>query len=180
MLDFLYLKVLCRQELEASAFVAEHLLSTVLPPKVARAMLSGSDVEGLTKNYESASIAFIHLCDYNRFVSELSPADLVHKLDRIYSAFDALVDKIPHVWKVSGFRYHASLVNHSLPFCFEQIETIGSTYLVASGLPDENKYHAEDITQFLILLQELCKDVGGERVRLKIGVCSFHHQRHLH
>ena len=51
-----------------------------------------------------------------------------------------------------------------------QIETVGSTYLVASGLPAENPNHAEDMIRFLFLLQELCKDLDGEAVPLKIGV----------
>ena len=56
------------------------------------------------------------------------------------------------------------------PTSVHQIETIGSTYLVASGLPEENEYHAEDMMLFLLLLQELCQDIGGKPVPLKIGV----------
>ena len=69
-------------------------------------------------------------------------------LNDIFSKFDDLVDK----------------------YNVEKIKTIGDNYMIASGIPYENKRHAENIIDIAL---EMNKEISKfNNLKLKIGISS--------
>ena len=116
---------------------------------VAHKLLSGEPASSLSESFENATICFIKLNGYKELVETKSANEVLHRLDKIYSAFDYILDNYPSTYK---------------------IETIGNTYLIASGLPMHNSDHAANVVDFCFLIRELCKDFEGEKIEVQIGV----------
>jgi len=111
-----------RAELRSEASRAVRLLQTALPRDIARALLAGEPAWKMCRKFESATVCFINLTDYAEYVAQYGRgARLVRLLDDIFGAMDELLTWFPTLYKV---------------------ETIGATYMIASGLPRENPKHA--------------------------------------
>jgi hypothetical protein len=94
-----------RHGIISEAAQSQALLETAMPPAVARALLEGAPPESLTRSFESASIAFVALEDF-KTLGTGDPAALLGWLDRVYTAFDGLVDAYAN--GVSKVRVYAS------------------------------------------------------------------------
>lgn len=141
-----------RAELRGEAARAVRLLQTALPRDIARALLAGEPAWKMCRRFESATVAFINLTDYAEMVAEHGKgARLVRLLDDIFGAMDELLTWFPTLYKV---------------------ETIGATYMIASGLPRENSRHAQVAIQFCLALLQLCTDIDGRQIRVTVGVNS--------
>ena len=98
--------------MEAEYDRSEALLANMLPASIAERLKDpGHDV--IADKYDDASVLFADIVGFTERASSTAPADLVRFLDRLYSAFDALVDK------------------HGL----EKIKVSGDSYMVVSGVP---------------------------------------------
>ena len=72
---------------------------SILPPSVANKLRMGKPVEAV--KYDSVSILFSGICDFNTFCTNNSPMKVVSLLNEIYTKFDALADpRIYNVYKV--------------------------------------------------------------------------------
>ena len=77
-----------------------------------------------------------------------SPADLIDMLNRLFSAFDELVDR------------------HRL----EKIKTIGDAYMVAGGLPEPRPGHLEAMATFALELSNAMQSISAAQRELEIRI----------
>src|SRR6478672_4708969 len=97
---------------------SEALLTNVLPEPIAERLKGTSG--SIADHIDEASVLFADIVDFTPLAQRLSPTEVVDTLDRLFSLFDALVER------------------HGL----EKIKTIGDCYMAAAGVPDPCADHA--------------------------------------
>ena len=131
---------------------SEALLSNMLPASIA-ARLKDPQRQVIADKYEDASVLFADIAGFTERASDTAPADLVTFLDRLYSDFDALVDK------------------HGL----EKIKVSGDCYMVVSGVPWPRHDHVEALADLALDMADAVAeltDPHGRAVSLRIGLAS--------
>jgi adenylate cyclase len=76
--------------LEAERERSERLLLNVLPQPIAERLKRGTGV--IAEEYDAVTVLFADLVGFTEHAAVMAPDDLVRLLDRIFSAFDRLVD----------------------------------------------------------------------------------------
>ena len=136
--------------MEAQYDRSEALLANMLPASIAD-RLKENDRSLIADKYDEASVLFADIVGFTERASSTAPADLVRFLDKLYSAFDALVDK------------------HGL----EKIKVSGDSYMVVSGVPRPRPDHVEALADFAIEMADVAsglKDPHGLPVPLRVGM----------
>lgn len=137
--------------------VSERLLLNVLPHAIAERLKARPDVTGngfpeiIADSFPEATILFAGLHDFSRLTERMAAADVVKLLNKIYSGFDALIEKLG----------------------LEKIKIIGESYVIAAGVPVSRADHAEAIAEAaLSLQQEIARhDAPNEETfSLRIGI----------
>ena len=129
---------------------SEELLTNILPGTVAERLKNPSTTI-IADKYEDASVLFADIAGYTERASQTPPADLVEFLNRLYSEFDALVDR------------------HGL----EKIKTSGDSYIVVSGVPEPRADHLEALGCLALRMRDALAglaDPRGREVPLRIGI----------
>ncbi|OBI57659.1 adenylate/guanylate cyclase domain-containing protein [Mycobacterium sp. E787] len=136
--------------IEAQYERSETLLENMLPASIAERLKEpGRGI--IADKYDDASVLFADMVGFTERASSTPPADLVRFLDRLYGAFDALVDK------------------HGL----EKIKVSGDSYMVVSGVPHPRPDHAQALADFALDMANVAaglKDPRGEPVPLRVGM----------
>ncbi len=130
---------------------SEKLLLNILPSPIADRLKLSSDA--IADGFAEATVLFADIVGFTELSSRLSPQDLVHRLNEIFSAFDALADK------------------HGL----EKIKTIGDAYMVVGGLPEPRADHAIAMAQFAMDMRSALQQINqtlGESIDIRIGINS--------
>jgi adenylate cyclase len=130
---------------------SEALLVNVLPASIA-ARLKATD-RTIADHFDATSILFADVVDFTPLSQLLSPAEMVGILDRLFSHFDALVQR------------------HGL----EKIKTVGDCYMAAAGVPDPHADHARRAALLALDMREAVATsavVGREGLELRIGINS--------
>jgi adenylate cyclase len=138
--------------MEAQYERSEALLANMLPASIAE-RLKEPDRSVIADKYDEASVLFADIVGFTERASSTAPADLVQFLDRLYGAFDALVDK------------------HGL----EKIKVSGDSYMVVSGVPRPRPDHAQALAEFALDMANVAaglQDPHGEPVPLRVGMAS--------
>jgi adenylate cyclase len=136
--------------MEAQYDRSEALLANMLPASIAD-RLKEPDRGVIADKYDEASVLFADIVGFTERASSTAPADLVRFLDKLYSAFDALVDK------------------HGL----EKIKVSGDSYMVVSGVPRPRPDHVEALADLAIEMADVAarlKDPHGHSVPLRVGM----------
>ena len=137
---------------DAAQARVEALLLNVLPADVAQRLQS--DPNSIADSFDEVSILFADVVDFTPLAGRLDAREVVGLLDRLFTSFDALVD-----------RYEV-----------EKIKTIGDCYMVAAGVPTQRLDHAPALARLAIDMRECAKrclpDRDGHDVRLRIGISS--------
>jgi adenylate cyclase len=137
---------------EAAQARVEALLLNVLPADVAQRLQS--DPSSIADHFDEASILFADVVDFTPLSSRLDAREVVGLLDRLFTSFDALVD-----------RYEV-----------EKIKTIGDCYMVAAGIPRQRPDHAQALAGLALEMRECAKSClpeGADHdLRLRIGISS--------
>jgi adenylate cyclase len=137
--------------------VSERLLLNVLPQAIVERLKARPEVtangfpEIIADGYPEATILFAGLHDFSRLTERMAAADVVALLNRIYSGFDAIVQK-------SGL---------------EKIKITGESYMIAAGVPVPRPDHAEAIAEVALALQQeiiLHDALNEETFSLRIGI----------
>ena len=137
--------------------VSERLLLNVLPHAIAERLKARRDVtangfpEIIADSFPEATILFAGLHDFSRLTERMAAEDVVKLLNKIYSGFDTLMQKLG----------------------LEKIKIIGDSYMVAAGVPVPRLDHAEAIAEAALGLQEeiVRHDASnGETFSLRIGI----------
>ena len=130
----------------------ETLLLNVLPADIAQRLQS--DPNSIADHFDEASILFADVVGFTPLSSRLDAREVVGILDRLFTSFDALVD-----------RYEV-----------EKIKTIGDCYMVAAGVPRKRPDHAQALAGLALEMgacAQSCLPEGAEHdLRLRIGISS--------
>ncbi len=131
---------------------SEALLANMLPASIA-ARLKDPAREVIADKYDEASVLFADIAGFTEKASEAPPDKLIRFLDRLYSDFDALVDK------------------HGL----EKIKVSGDSYMVVSGVPWPRHDHLEALADLALDMAAVAAGLMGRQGRpvpLRIGLAS--------
>jgi adenylate cyclase len=126
------------------------LLRNILPDPVVLRLNAGETL--IADRFEDVSILFADIVEFTHAAALMTPSRLVHRLNRVFSEFDAL----------------------ALRLGVEKIKTIGDAYMAAAGLPELRPDHADVIAEFALgMLNALQRMNGaGEKhpFQLRIGI----------
>jgi guanylate cyclase len=137
--------------LRAEQEKSEVLLRNVLPRPIAERLKAATQT--IADDFAAASILFADVVDFTPLSERLSPAQMVGVLDRLFSQFDALVER------------------HGL----EKIKTIGDCYMAAAGVPNPRPDHARSAALLALEMRDLVATSAVARqpaVELRIGINS--------
>jgi adenylate cyclase len=131
---------------------SETLLANILPSSIAD-RLKDPARNVIADKYDDASVLFADIAGFTERASDMPPEQLIRFLNRLYSDFDALVDK------------------HGL----EKIKVSGDSYMVVSGVPQPRADHVEALASFALDMAEAAgrlRDSQGNPLPLRIGLAS--------
>jgi adenylate cyclase len=131
---------------------SETLLANMLPASIA-ARLKDPERKIIADKYDEASVLFADIVGFTERASSTPPAELVRFLDKLYSAFDTLVDK------------------HGL----EKIKISGDSYMVVSGVPRPRPDHVAALADFALEMADIAaglKGPHGQSVPIRIGMAN--------
>ena len=139
------------EELRLAKEQNETLLLSILPKAVVERINDGAAM--VADHIPEATILFADIVNFTPFSGTLPASDVVGVLNRIFSAFDRLVEQ----------------------FGAEKIKTIGDGYMVAVGIPEPRDDHAEVAARLALeMLATLTgiRDEIGAPIQLRIGLHS--------
>jgi class 3 adenylate cyclase len=128
---------------------SERLLLNVLPASIATRLKAGEVV--IADAFPDVTVLFADIVDFTRRSRQISPAQVVATLNKLFSAFDQLTRR------------------HGL----EKIKTVGDAYMVAGGLPDPRPDHAEAVADLALAIREEVvrhADPSGQPLQVRIGI----------
>lgn len=106
------------KELEEEKIRTDKLLHHILPGEIIKELNNYGVIT--PRHYESVTILFTDFQGFRHITNLLPPAQLVKDLNEIYSSFDEIIEK----------------------FGLEKLKSIGDTYMICGGLPEEINNHA--------------------------------------
>jgi class 3 adenylate cyclase len=127
----------------------ESLLLSILPRAVVDRINDGAGM--VADHIPEATIVFADIVNFTPFSGRMTPTEVVGVLNRIFSAFDRLVDQ-----------YGA-----------EKIKTIGDGYMVAVGIPEPCADHAEIAARLSLTMLNAFAEIRGEMdapIQLRVGI----------
>ncbi len=130
---------------------SERLLLNILPAPVAARLKD--EGQTIADGFDHATVMFADIVSYTEVAANLAPQDVFAILNRVFSAFDDLVEK------------------HGL----EKIKTIGDAYMVAGGLNLGTERHVHAMANLALEIRELLRsnpDVNPANLRLHMGICT--------
>ena len=135
--------------LEQEEARSEELLLNILPESIARRLKQGERL--IADNFSDVTVLFADIVGSTVWSTTMSAADLVQRLNAIFSFFDALTAK----------------------YGLEKIKTIGDAYLVVGGLPERRDDHAAAVADLaldmLTGLSEIVEDAPPVRIGIHTG-----------
>jgi guanylate cyclase len=137
--------------LRAEQEKSEALLVNILPSSIAERLKAATQT--IADHFDSASIVFADVVGFTPLSERLPAAEVVGMLDRLFSRFDALVER------------------HGL----EKIKTIGDCYMAAAGVPDPSQDHARRAALMALDMRDAVVTsgiAGPSDLELRIGIDS--------
>ncbi|OBI50965.1 adenylate cyclase [Mycobacterium kyorinense] len=131
---------------------SEALLANIMPASIA-ARLKDPARNVIADKYDEASVLFADIAGFTERASDSAPVDVIRFLNRLYSDFDALVDK----------------------YGLEKIKVSGDCYMVVSGVPWPRRDHVEALAQLALDMASAVadlKDPHGCPVPMRIGLAT--------
>ena len=129
---------------------SEAILRNILPAPIIARLSKGEKV--IADRFENVSILFADVVDFTPAAAQLTPSQLVERLNGVFSQFDLL----------------------ALQIGVEKIKTMGDAYMAATGLPEPRPDHAATIAQFglgmLKVLDRINRSEGGKPIQMRIGI----------
>jgi class 3 adenylate cyclase len=130
---------------------AEGLLLNILPASIAERLKASPQT--IADQFAAVSVLFADVVDFTPRAEQLTPAEVVGTLDRLFSHFDTLAER----------------------YGLEKIKTIGDAYMVAAGVPTPRADHATALASLALDMVEATRStgaVGDLRLELRIGINS--------
>ncbi len=117
------------QQLQAEQELSERLLLNILPKPIAERLKRGEKI--IADSFPEVTVLFSDFVGFTNLAATITAAELVGRLNEIFSAFDHLCDQ------------------HGL----EKIKMIGDAYMVVGGLPVPRADHAAAIARLALAMQ---------------------------
>ena len=139
-----------RNDMQREYERSELLLANILPTGIA-ARLKGAVTTIIADKYDDASVLFADIAGYTERASQMTPAELVLFLNRVYTEFDSLVER------------------HRL----EKVKTTGDCYMVVGGVPHHRPDHLKALARLALELAQLAReltDLAGNKVPIRVGL----------
>ena len=136
-------------ELAAEKARAEELLLNVLPAAIAERLKRGQ--RPIADGFPRVSVLFADIVGFTKMSERVTPVELVDRLNRMFSSFDDLADKLK----------------------LEKIKTIGDAYMVAGGLHSHEYDHAQTIAEMALGMQRRAAEFSGEfgeELSIRVGI----------
>ena len=130
---------------------AEKLLQSILPASIAERLKASPQT--IADQFPEASVLFTDVVDFTPRSDDLTAAEVVGLLDRLFGAFDELSER----------------------YGLEKIKTIGDSYMVAAGVPEPRPDHARILALLALDMVAATRSngvVGNLELSLRIGINS--------
>ena len=130
---------------------SESLLHNVLPAPIASRLKNNEEI--IADGFPVCSVLFADIIGFTSISQQLSPERLVRMLNDIFSSFDQMA------------------THHGL----EKIKTIGDSYMVVSGIPEQDGGHAQKLADFSLDMRDFMveyKESRGIDIGIRIGLHS--------
>jgi len=140
-----------RLRLEEEQERSERLLLNVLPEPIA-ARLKRQE-SPIADGFPEVTVMFADIVNFTRLAGALEPAQVFSLLNRLFSAFDAVAERLG----------------------LERIKTIGDAYMVAGGLAPGQCGHVAAIAELALAMHEIAERefaLEGQPLQVRIGVAS--------
>jgi class 3 adenylate cyclase len=127
---------------------SESLLLNTLPPPIVKRMKGG---ERIADAVPEVTVLFADIAGFTGMSAELSPPELVGRLDEIFTDIDAIASR------------------HGV----EKIKTIGDCYMAVAGVPEPRGDHALAVARMALELRDRVRSyelVPGKRLGVRIGM----------
>ncbi len=145
--------------LQADQAQIERLLLNILPAPIAKRLQASSTT--IADGFADVTVMFVDIKDFTRLSGDQPPIVIVESLNRVFSYFDALVEK----------------------YDLEKIKTIGDAYMVAGGLTSPTGWafavdglrhtHAMlGMAMEMLVYMKTLPPVGGTKLQLHIGMST--------
>ncbi|WP_394847683.1 adenylate/guanylate cyclase domain-containing protein [Pendulispora brunnea] len=129
---------------------SDALLLNILPAKIAE-RLKREQGRTIADGFPQVTVLFSDIVGFTKMSERLSPAEVVRRLNAIFSTFDDLADRLG----------------------LEKIKTIGDAYMVAGGLPTSKDDHAHAASEMALemcrYMEEFSRELG-EPIQVRIGM----------
>ncbi|CAO4360094.1 unnamed protein product [Caenorhabditis nigoni] len=120
------------EELAYAKETTMKILNEMLPQAVAEDLKNG--IVQMPRSYESATVMFVQICEFNVLMKKSTPDQVIAFLNDVFDQFDSVI------------RHHVAY----------KVETTGETYMVASGVPEENGgQHIFEIAEIALEIREV-------------------------
>tara|TARA_B100000809_G_scaffold53320_1_gene48747 strand:+ start:1085 stop:2248 length:1164 start_codon:yes stop_codon:yes gene_type:complete len=140
-------------ELETQKEMSDVLLENILPESTIQQLKESGKVK--PKKYNLATVLFTDFVGFTEIAHEVSPEELITKLEFYFSKFDEILEH----------------------FNVEKIKTIGDAYMCVGGIPIKNKSNPIDAVLAALSIKEFVhsqkeKDIknGIKPWRIRIGI----------
>jgi adenylate cyclase len=122
----------------------------ILPQLIADRLQRGES--NLADRFDEATVLFADLVGFTSTSAHHAPEQVVAFLDRVFAAFDALVEK----------------------YGVEKIKTIGDAYMVASGVPAPRTDHTAAVADLALDMLAAAQSIPpiDAQVQLRVGISS--------
>jgi class 3 adenylate cyclase len=138
------------EKLSKSLAREKELLESLLPQHAAEGLRAGKTVEPML--HKHTTFFFSDVVGFTTICKNLYPWEVIGMLNRLYCVMDFL----------------------ALRFNLFKVETIGDAFVAASGLPQPDENHAENVANFAVAVQHCCRQVLSplekEPIRLRVGI----------
>ncbi len=138
-------------ELAAEQEKSEQLLLNILPAPIAERLKKGEQT--IADSFAEVTILFADIANFTPMSADLTPSELVERLNEIFSEFDRLSER-------RGL---------------EKIKTIGDAYMVGAGLPTPRADHAQVIAEMALDMLDAIDRFNrkhGTELAMRIGINS--------
>jgi class 3 adenylate cyclase len=125
---------------------AETLLLNVMPGPIADRLKQ--EPEAIADHFEGVTVVFADIAGFTHLAAQLSPTELVQRLDDVFSRLDDIVHR------------------HGL----EKIKTIGDQYMAVAGAPTPRADHAEAAARVALEICQISPTLGG--IIFRVGLAS--------
>ncbi|NEP41857.1 MAG: PAS domain S-box protein [Okeania sp. SIO2H7] len=131
---------------------SEMLLLNILPQSIADRLKKNKKAL-IAEYFDNVTVLFADIVGFTKLSTQMCPEELVNLLNKIFSAFDLLVEK----------------------YDLEKIKTIGDSYMVVGGLPIPRKDREEAIAEIALdILTEIDRfnQENNQSLNVRIGINS--------